>query len=82
VAKKVNSAHGSKCRVFCSDSDLSEKDFAYDGEKSLCTVRSLPRNKLEFTVVFEDVQSNRYTIRVCDSFMHYGVRNQRTPKKP
>jgi hypothetical protein len=69
VAKKVNSAHVSKCRVFCSDSELSEKDFAYDGEKSLCTVRSLPRNKLEFTVVFEDVQSNRYTIRVCDSFI-------------
>jgi eukaryotic translation initiation factor 2C len=51
------------------DSELSGKDFAYDGEKSLFTVGSLPRNKLEFTVVLEDVQSNRYTIRVCDSFI-------------
>ncbi|KAE8037699.1 hypothetical protein FH972_010266 [Carpinus fangiana] len=41
------------------DSELSGKDFAYDGEKSLFTVGSLPRNKLEFTVVLEDVQSNR-----------------------
>jgi hypothetical protein len=66
----VNSDPVRKCRVFCSDSELSEKDFAYDGEKSLFTVRSsLPHNKLEFTVVFEDVQSNRYTIRVCDSFI-------------
>lgn len=35
------------------------KDFAYDGEKSLFTVGALPRNKLEFTVVLEDVLSNR-----------------------
>jgi hypothetical protein len=69
VAKKVNSDHVSKCRVFCSDSELSEKDFACDGEKSLFTVRSLPHNELEFTVVFKDVQSNRCTIRVCDSFI-------------
>ena len=40
-------------------SDLDGKDFAYDGEKSLFTVGSLPRNKLEFTVVLEDVTSNR-----------------------
>jgi eukaryotic translation initiation factor 2C len=36
------------------------KDFAYDGEKSLFTVGPLPRNKLEFTVVLEDVVSNRF----------------------
>ncbi|KAB1226561.1 Protein argonaute 4 [Morella rubra] len=41
------------------DSELAGKDFAYDGEKSLFTVGPLPRNKLEFTVVLEDVQSNR-----------------------
>ncbi|XP_062171432.1 protein argonaute 4-like [Alnus glutinosa] len=41
------------------DTELAGKDFAYDGEKSLFTVGSLPRNKLEFTVVLEDVQSNR-----------------------
>lgn len=41
------------------DSELSGKQFAYDGEKSLFTVGALPRNKLEFTVVLEDVTSNR-----------------------
>ncbi|RZB42487.1 Protein argonaute 4 isoform C [Glycine soja] len=40
-------------------SDLNGKDFAYDGEKSLFTVGSLPQNKLEFEVVLEDVTSNR-----------------------
>lgn len=41
------------------DSELNGKDFAYDGEKTLFTVGSLARNKLEFTVVLEDVTSNR-----------------------
>ncbi|CAB4283127.1 unnamed protein product [Prunus armeniaca] len=40
-------------------SELGGKDFAYDGEKSLFTVGSLPRNKLEFAVVLEDMPSNR-----------------------
>ncbi|WVY93883.1 hypothetical protein V8G54_032971 [Vigna mungo] len=40
-------------------SDLNGKDFAYDGEKSLFTLGSLPRNKLEFEVILEDVTSNR-----------------------
>ncbi|KAL2497839.1 Protein argonaute 4 [Abeliophyllum distichum] len=40
-------------------SDLNSKYFAYDGEKSLFTIGSLPRNKLEFTVVLDDVSSNR-----------------------
>ncbi|TQE00109.1 hypothetical protein C1H46_014286 [Malus baccata] len=40
-------------------SELGGKDFAYDGEKSLFTVGSLPRNKLEFAVVLEDVPSSR-----------------------
>lgn len=48
------------------DTELSGKYFAYDGEKSLFTVGPLPRNKLEFTVVLEDVQSNRYTWIVID----------------
>ncbi|KAL8145998.1 hypothetical protein AgCh_003945 [Apium graveolens] len=39
--------------------ELEGKDFAYDGEKSLFTVGALPRNKLEFTVVLEDISSNR-----------------------
>ncbi|KAF2297279.1 hypothetical protein GH714_020617 [Hevea brasiliensis] len=41
------------------DSELDGKHFAYDGEKSLFTIGSLPRNKLEFTVVLEDISSNR-----------------------
>ncbi|KAL8545007.1 hypothetical protein ACS0TY_005275 [Phlomoides rotata] len=41
------------------DSELGGKEFAYDGEKSLFTVGSLPRNKLEFTVVLEDNTSSR-----------------------
>lgn len=39
--------------------ELAGKDFAYDGEKSLFTVGALPNNKHEFTVVLEDVTSNR-----------------------
>lgn len=42
--------------------ELEGKDFAYDGEKSLFTVGALPRNKLEFTVVLEDISSNRYAL--------------------
>ncbi|CAN4100697.1 unnamed protein product [Withania somnifera] len=41
------------------DTELAGKDFAYDGEKSLFTIDSLPRNKLEFTVVLDDITSNR-----------------------
>ncbi|RDY12183.1 Protein argonaute 4, partial [Mucuna pruriens] len=36
-----------------------ERDFAYDGEKTLFTLGSLVRNKLEFTVVLEHVISSR-----------------------
>ncbi|KAI3448748.1 hypothetical protein Pfo_005413 [Paulownia fortunei] len=39
--------------------ELAGKRFAYDGEKSLFTVGSLPQNKLEFTVILADVSSNR-----------------------
>ncbi|KAM7522670.1 hypothetical protein LguiA_012572 [Lonicera macranthoides] len=41
------------------DTELGGKDFAYDGEKSLFTIGALPRNKLEFTVVLEEVGSSR-----------------------
>lgn len=41
------------------DNELAGKNFAYDGEKSLFTVGPLPRNKLEFTVVLEEISSNR-----------------------
>ncbi|KAJ4842473.1 Protein argonaute-4 [Turnera subulata] len=40
-------------------SELGDKDFAYDGEKSLFTVGPLPRNKLQFNVLLEDVTSSR-----------------------
>ncbi|KAH0685759.1 hypothetical protein KY290_017295 [Solanum tuberosum] len=34
--------------------EMAGKDFAYDGEKSLFTIGSLPRSKFEFTVVLND----------------------------
>ncbi|CAI0397258.1 unnamed protein product [Linum tenue] len=40
-------------------SELSGKEFAYDGEKSLFTIGQLPLNKHEFTVVLEEVTSAR-----------------------
>ncbi|CAI0452238.1 unnamed protein product [Linum tenue] len=39
-------------------SELSGKEFAYDGEKSLFTIGQLPLNKHEFTVVLEEVTSS------------------------
>ncbi|XP_026399230.1 protein argonaute 4A-like isoform X1 [Papaver somniferum] len=42
-------------------SELAGKDFAYDGEKSLFTVGPLPQTKLEFTVVLDEMSSNRNT---------------------
>ncbi|KAK2996028.1 hypothetical protein RJ640_023398 [Escallonia rubra] len=41
------------------ESELGNKTFAYDGEKSLFTVGPLPRNKLEYTVVLDSVSSKR-----------------------
>ncbi|KAJ4839043.1 Protein argonaute 4B [Turnera subulata] len=40
-------------------SELGAKPLAYDGEKSLFTLGSLPHNKLEFTVLLEDVSLSR-----------------------
>ncbi|KAL1204266.1 Protein argonaute 9 [Cardamine amara subsp. amara] len=39
--------------------DLASKYFAYDGEKTLFTVGALPSNKLDFSVVLEDMPSSR-----------------------
>lgn len=39
--------------------ELDSKKFAYDGEKSLFTIGPLPQNKLDFTVVLDEVSSNR-----------------------
>ncbi|CAI0452237.1 unnamed protein product [Linum tenue] len=44
-------------------SELSGKEFAYDGEKSLFTIGQLPLNKHEFTVVLEEVTSSRLICR-------------------
>nr|GEX96697.1 protein argonaute 4-like [Tanacetum cinerariifolium] len=46
VLDKVHETYGS---------ELARKEFAYDGEKSLFIIGALPRNKLEFTVVLENV---------------------------
>lgn len=40
--------------------EMSGKHFAYDGDKSLFTIGSLPSKKLQFMVVLEDASSNRY----------------------
>ena len=39
--------------------ELANKDFAYDGEKSLFTVGALPQVKNEFTVVVDDVSTGK-----------------------
>ncbi|KAI4332860.1 hypothetical protein L6164_017736 [Bauhinia variegata] len=51
------------------ESELERKVFAYDGEKSLFTTTCLTRNKFEFTVVLEELSSNR-------------VRKNRSPDSP
>ncbi|XVF60889.1 hypothetical protein PTKIN_Ptkin08bG0084400 [Pterospermum kingtungense] len=44
------------------NSELDKKHLAYDTEKSLFTIGSLPCNELEFTVVIDDVTSNSKTL--------------------
>ncbi|KAK1273917.1 Protein argonaute 16 [Acorus gramineus] len=39
-------------------SELSEKQFAYDGEKSLFTVGPLPQNYMEFQVILEETSAS------------------------
>jgi len=39
--------------------ELANKDFAYDGEKSLFTIGALPQVKNEFTVVVDDVSTGK-----------------------
>ncbi|XP_011626455.1 protein argonaute 4A isoform X2 [Amborella trichopoda] len=39
--------------------DFSGKELAYDGEHTLFTVGALPRNNMDFTVVLEDLLSDR-----------------------
>uniref|UniRef100_A0A1J3FU44 Protein argonaute 4 n=1 Tax=Noccaea caerulescens TaxID=107243 RepID=A0A1J3FU44_NOCCA len=40
-------------------SDLDGKEFAYDGEKTLFTFGALPSNKLDFSVILEEVSVSR-----------------------
>ncbi|CAI9781689.1 unnamed protein product [Fraxinus pennsylvanica] len=58
-AKNVGRRVLEKVHEVYSSSDFNGKYFAYDGEKSLFTIGSLPRKKLEFTVIMDDVSSNR-----------------------
>ncbi|KAJ0978057.1 hypothetical protein J5N97_013531 [Dioscorea zingiberensis] len=44
------------------DTELGNKDFAYDGEKSLFTIGSLPNINNEFTVVLEDMSSTKTAV--------------------
>jgi eukaryotic translation initiation factor 2C len=39
--------------------ELANKDFAYDGEKSLFTIGALPQINNEFTVVVEDISTGK-----------------------
>lgn len=43
-------------------SELSNKDFAYDGEKSLFTVGALPQVNNEFTVVLDDAFAGKLVL--------------------
>ncbi|CAK8572036.1 unnamed protein product [Lathyrus sativus] len=40
------------------NAELNGKNLAYDGEKTLFTIGSLAQNKIEFTVVLDDVTSS------------------------
>ncbi|KAL5719499.1 Protein argonaute 4B [Ranunculus cassubicifolius] len=44
------------------DTELAQKDFAYDGEKSLFTGGPLPQSKFKFAVVLEDLSSNKVAV--------------------
>ncbi|XP_057740608.1 protein argonaute 4A-like [Arachis stenosperma] len=46
-------------KVYETYDELKNKNFAYDGEKSLFTLGSLKEKKMEFTVVLEDISSRR-----------------------
>ena len=39
--------------------ELANKDFAYDGEKSLFTIGALPQINNEFTIVVEDASTGK-----------------------
>lgn len=43
-------------------SELANKEFAYDGEKTLFTLGPLPHVKNEFVVVIEDLPSGRFVL--------------------
>ena len=43
-------------------SELLDKDFAYDGEKSLFTVGALPQVNNEFTVTLEDIGTGKLVL--------------------
>ncbi|XP_015881205.3 protein argonaute 16 [Ziziphus jujuba] len=59
-------------------SELHNKQFAFDGEKSLYTVGPLPQNKLVFTVVLEESFAKRETRSSGGSGSPSGKRSKRS----
>ena len=51
---------------------MTAKEFAYAREKSFFNIGALPQNKLEFTVVLEDVTSRTYGSQRVDSILYAG----------
>ena len=49
--------------------ELSNKDFAYDGENSLFTVGALPHVTNEFTVVLEDIGTGKLVLLLDNASM-------------
>ena len=46
--------------------ELANKDFAYDGEKSLFTIGALPQVTNEFTVILEDIGTGKLVLLLGD----------------
>lgn len=75
--------------------ELENKEFAYDGEKSLFTVGQLPRKQLEFTVVLNDISRYLYAsllLPICFRILaqwlfstqvwdKWGIRRQLLPQR-
>lgn len=56
------------------DAELGGKDFAYDGEHSLFTIGALPLVNNIFTVVLDDMSSNKYPKHLhYYSFYGFGI---------
>ncbi|KAL6990563.1 hypothetical protein U1Q18_040965 [Sarracenia purpurea var. burkii] len=63
-------------------SELAGKRFAYDGEKTLYTVGSLPQNKLEFTVLLEESFVKQCSCNLTARLICQAVTNYRYEDDP